>query len=439
MLGIVIVLNGFDIFHSFFFPYTPNLRYSHTSLLTLSTDINNDYKNLYILGGRSNNDSLSSFINNEISSQIFYRFFNGDLDASLQIWKNFPNEQLPSDVSWVSAIQFKPNSLSCYLFGKPMNKQPNVESTLVYKLDSISGNISFIKSIPVDISKQHQAVPHNSGKIYIFADLDNELYGPDKYTSYYIVYLLDTINYEWKLRSSSIFAPKPRLGYTATMMPSGQIFYIGGREFQDGDVNLNEMKIYDTNAGEWTSMEIDNSLKIDRRHGHTAVLTSDGNIIVYGGGKGELHITAYPQLFVLKKYRKSYKWVIPTVRTTSYSAPKLIYHSAVLHENFMIVSFGNFTNSRKWPKSTNKDLYILDINTFTWVVKTDIHPLSLIDNLFLSFIFIMLIWAYQRSEITHFNICFGLLAYFSPFSLLKTLQIPLAFLISSIYDIYNVG
>ncbi|KAF0362487.1 kelch repeat protein [Gigaspora margarita] len=340
MLGIVIVLNGFDIFHSFFFPYTPNLRYSHTSLLTLSTDINNDYKNLYILGGRSNNDSLSSFINNEISSQIFYRFFNGDLDASLQIWKNFPNEQLPSDVSWVSAIQFKPNSLSCYLFGKPMNKQPNVESTLVYKLDSISGNISFIKSIPVDISKQHQA-----------------------------------------LRSSSIFAPKPRLGYTATMMPSGQIFYIGGREFQDGDVNLNEMKIYDTNAGEWTSMEIDNSLKIDRRHGHTAVLTSDGNIIVYGGGKGELHITAYPQLFVLKKYRKSYKWVIPTVRTTSYSAPKLIYHSAVLHENFMIVSFGNFTNSRKWPKSTNKDLYILDINTFTWVVKTDIHPLSLIGKL----------------------------------------------------------
>ncbi|CAG8526079.1 5328_t:CDS:2, partial [Dentiscutata heterogama] len=255
MLGIIIVLNGFDIFHSYFFPFTPSPRYSHTSLLTLSTDINSGYRNLYILGGRSNNDSLSSSINTEIGSQAFYRFFNDDLDASLQIWKNIPKEQLPSDVSWVSAVQFKPNSLNCYLFGKPINKPPNVDSTLVYKLDSLSGNISFIKTIPVDISKQTQAISHNSGRIYIFADLDNELYGPDKYTSYYIIYLLDTTNnYEWKLRSSSIFAPKPRLDYTATMMPSGQIYYIGGREFQDGDVNINEIKIYDTNAGEWTSM-----------------------------------------------------------------------------------------------------------------------------------------------------------------------------------------
>ncbi|CAG8561248.1 7206_t:CDS:2, partial [Cetraspora pellucida] len=312
MLGIIIILNGFDFFHSFVFPYIPPLRYSHTSLLTLSTDTKSDYRNLYILGGRSNNES-SSPINTEISSQMFYRFFNRDLDASLQIWKKIPEEvQLPSDISWVSAVQFKPNSLNCYLFGKPINKPANTEVTWVYKLDSLSGNISYIQTIPVDISRQQQTVPHISGKIYVFADLDNELYGPDKYTSYYVVYLLNTIGYEWKLRSSSIFAPKPRLGYTATMMPSGQIFYIGGREFQDGDVNIYEIRIYDTNAGEWTSMETNSTLKIDRRHGHTAVLTSDGNIVVYGGGKGELHTTAYPQLFVLKKYRKSYKWVVPT-------------------------------------------------------------------------------------------------------------------------------
>ncbi|CAG8520955.1 11497_t:CDS:2 [Racocetra fulgida] len=268
-------------------------------------------------GGRSNNDS-SSPINTEISTQTFYRFFNRDIDASLQTWKKIPEEaQPPSGVSWVSAVQFKPNSLSCYLFGKSINKPANTEVTLVYKLDSLSGNISYIKTIPVDISRQQQTVPHISGKIYVFADLDNELYGPDKYTSYYVVYLLDTIGYEWKLKR--------------------QIFYIGGREFQDGDVNIYEIRIYDTNAGEWTSMvscnkrctsntrifnlfannitihkEISSTLKIDRRHGHTAVLTPDGNIVIYGGGKGELHTTAYPQLFVLKKYRKSYKWVAPT-------------------------------------------------------------------------------------------------------------------------------
>ncbi|RIA81900.1 hypothetical protein C1645_836210 [Glomus cerebriforme] len=108
---------------------------------------------------------------------------------------------------------------------------------------------------------------------------------------------------------------------------------------------------------------------ITSRMGHTAVLNKKGEIIIYGGVYSISLVASDPSIAVLNTTTNPYQWSIPSVNTSEVNPPNLIFHTANLVKNYMIVAFGNITKTAIYEElpGQSDQLYILDINTFTWV------------------------------------------------------------------------
>ena len=67
----------------------------------------------------------------------------------------------------------------------------------------------------------------------------------------------DTANLIWSY-GSTLNAPNNRTGYTATILKSGIIIYIGGQEVTTSGtlqlVNINQINLYDTKLGTWSAV-----------------------------------------------------------------------------------------------------------------------------------------------------------------------------------------
>ncbi|CAB4426725.1 unnamed protein product [Rhizophagus irregularis] len=103
---------------------------------------------------------------------------------------------------------------------------------------------------------------------------------------------------------------------------------------------------------------------LENRNSHSAILTSDEKIIIFGGN---INVTPdLNQLAVLNTKVVPYEWSVPT------PAPPLPLttssHSATLVGNYMFINFGQIR-----PKNDSliqkPFFYILDVRNFTWVEK----------------------------------------------------------------------
>ena len=81
----------------------------------------------------------------------------------------------------------------------------------------------------------------------------------------------------WSSTASMITA---RSYHTATLLPDGRVLVAGGIHGRDtGRFVEKRAEIYDPNSGGWTNTD----QMADARYGHTAVLLSDGRVLVSGG------------------------------------------------------------------------------------------------------------------------------------------------------------
>ncbi|KAF0538908.1 galactose oxidase [Gigaspora margarita] len=208
-----------------------------------------------------------------------------------------------------------------------------------------------------------QAVIDNNGKIFIFGGFN---YNSSTTLRYNDMNILDITNMTWStpIQSQSVLA---YVDYTATLLPNGLIVYIGGRS----NVNLTDMaqiQIFDTKSYTWSAKSASGST-IASRIGHSAVLTQDGNIIIYGGSlldsSGNV-ATVFSDIAVLNT--NSWVWFVPSVSGTS--APPLTDHSAALYKNYMILAFGSTSASNLYTNN----IYILDIQNYTWVATFPDKP-----------------------------------------------------------------
>ncbi|CAG8476121.1 6743_t:CDS:2, partial [Racocetra fulgida] len=90
------------------------------------------------------------------------------------------------------------------------------------------------------------------------------------------IFILDTLSLTWT-QGSSVDAPTARADFSATLLNNGLILYIGGGD----NINMAEVAAGDT---------------IDPRSGHTAVLSPDGHVIIYGGTKNNSALDQSQQL-----------------------------------------------------------------------------------------------------------------------------------------------
>ncbi|CAG8848692.1 14469_t:CDS:2, partial [Gigaspora margarita] len=145
--------------------------------------------------------------------------------------------------------------------------------------------------------------------------------------------IFDTLNLTW-IKGSRVNAPTPRADFTATLLKNGLILYLGGGD----DINMAEILIYNTNNNAWSAM-IATCDNINSRRSHTAVLSSDGHVVIYGGSKDKnfpLHQSQ--QLASLDTTVNPYKWSSKPMIGNNVP-PALKYHSAAIVENFMILAF----------------------------------------------------------------------------------------------------
>ncbi|CAG8454604.1 5926_t:CDS:2 [Diversispora eburnea] len=243
---------------------------------------------------------------------------------------------------------------------------PNINNNIITCLGTTA-----VAGIPPIRRRNTQAVINNSnGKMYIFGGSTDPLftnYNSDypKSTFYNDMIILDTINWTWNY-GSNINAPSRRNDFTAVILSSGIIIYIGGSLSNGSYVGMNQLYLFNTETNEWNAMIANGDIP-DSREGASSVLTSDGKILVFGGAKKPRNNKIYDipfssMLAILDTTKNPYEWSIPKVRNSEPSLPPLIYHSAILVKNIMVIAFGNIINAG----SSNK-IYMFDTKNYEWI------------------------------------------------------------------------
>jgi len=120
----------------------------------------------------------------------------------------------------------------------------------------------------------HTATLLLSGKVLVAGGGDGDEVGS--------VEIYDPTNGAWESAASLI---TPRQSHTATLLPSGKVLVAGGREGGNFVIELAEAELFDPIAGTWDST----ASLATARTGHTATLLPTGEVIVVGGrDNGEL-------------------------------------------------------------------------------------------------------------------------------------------------------
>ncbi|KAF0364784.1 kelch repeat protein [Gigaspora margarita] len=168
----------------------------------------------------------------------------------------------------------------------------------------------------------------------------------------------------WSL-GSNLNAPVPHDIGTATLLPNGKIVYIGGSNAFGKYLELTQVFLYDTLKNTWANMNTTGASPTARGF-HTAVLTRQGHIVVYGGENAPF-IPVPDQLLDLDTNVQPFKWTIPSIGFTPNPAP-FRGHTSTLVGNYMIVAFGWFNNGTGSSRS-NKIimLNVNDPNNYMWV------------------------------------------------------------------------
>ncbi|RIB19037.1 hypothetical protein C2G38_1301397 [Gigaspora rosea] len=208
----------------------------------------------------------------------------------------------------------------------------------------------------------------------MFGGLINPSTGSTKTRWFKDMDILDIIGMSWsKVSNSKHNAPPHLVDFTATMLNNSVIVYIGGRQTtsSSGKTNryrsMEEIWTYDTKNASWLLVTAIGTVP-GVRIGHSAVLASDGRIIVFGGYDHNFS-PANPELAVLDSSTSPFQWSLPNVSNPI--SPALAYHSATLIGDLMIVAFGNVTQQTSTTSDATSDIYILNISNYTWVTSTD--------------------------------------------------------------------
>ncbi|KAF0516428.1 galactose oxidase [Gigaspora margarita] len=171
------------------------------------------------------------------------------------------------------------------------------------------------------------------------------------------LWIFNTLTLTWSL-SNATNAPLPFSGYCAITLPDGNILYIGGY-----DMPMNKLPLYNTKSDSWKNMSISGPTP-PIRIGFSAVLTSDGRIIIFGGADTSNRLITLGDLWILDT--AMFQWSIGQILNPIMDLT-LCGHTATLVDNYMFVSFGRFGNV-----SYSSRIFMLDVSrkdSYNWVIE----------------------------------------------------------------------
>lgn len=174
------------------------------------------------------------------------------------------------------------------------------------------------------------------------------------------VYEFDLETHEWEKMNTTGIKPPPRYNHSAVLTAQGTMIVFGG---QFSMVKRNDLLELDLASMKWTDHTKRCKGKApEKRHSHTAVLGEDGDWMLIFGGISNKHEN---DVHLLDLNTFTWKKITPTG-----DIPSARYgHRAITHNGEMFVFGGQ--DGRSEGKGNNKagyvnTLYALDLESFKW-------------------------------------------------------------------------
>ncbi|CAI2174835.1 11568_t:CDS:2 [Funneliformis geosporum] len=195
-------------------PLKPLGRLAHSTVLVENK--------IYFFGG---------FTDGGCSNEVFYLDLSKQFNVEVPLWTNITLKTgLKFSNCWASAAITNNNNPSIYLIGGLFETTTSRLSTLAFDLKTGHLNKPLIKGKMPKQRLEFQVVADDFGNIYVFGgfllnSLTNEMA------------ILNTKEIRW-IYSPVLNEPTPRADFTATILSSGVIVYIGGREFTNNSITI---------------------------------------------------------------------------------------------------------------------------------------------------------------------------------------------------------
>ncbi|RHZ74058.1 hypothetical protein Glove_227g155 [Diversispora epigaea] len=346
------------------YSYEPLGTYAHSTALV-------DNK-LYVIGGIDLSAVSVTFKN------VFYLNLSSNFEVDSPSWVDLSSDSsVPFYGAWATAAVGGRNNQTIYLFGGIQfnDSQTDAYKGFTWQFDTISkiwSQPGFLGTEPIR-RREMDAVSGADGKIYIFSGIYDTVLGASSSVILEDMIIVETLDREYTYGTTTGM-PLGRVDYTATILSNGIIVYIGGWDV--GMVSLSNISTYNTISNTWENITASSDSSFEARYGHSAVLTTDGRIIVYGG----LNFNGYtpsPILIVLDT--NTFKWSSPSTSGSPEAEP-VIYHSADIYDKYMIIAFGNLTSTTTDPTGPRRVDYtatILSNGIIVYIGGWDVGMVSL--------------------------------------------------------------
>ncbi|KAJ2964831.1 hypothetical protein NQZ79_g247 [Umbelopsis isabellina] len=156
-------------------------------------------------------------------------------------------------------------------------------------------------------------------------------------------------------------------GHTATALPNGQIVFIGGVTMSSSGAALADMSnlyIFNTVTNQWTVQKVNTNGQVpSTRADHSAIVTPDGKIAIFGGDNNQ---PAWSRQYLAQvAVLDPSTWTWTTVTSYQGVEPSLrSFASAQLYNNqYMLITFGSAGNI----KYNDINLFNLDLTNPQWL------------------------------------------------------------------------
>ncbi|CAG8657513.1 12722_t:CDS:2, partial [Acaulospora morrowiae] len=258
-----------------------------------------------------------------------------------------------------------------YVFGGQLPSQQPDNGMFLLSFTGINNtaplnwtDLSPVSKVPVNISWSTAVFGKSLKSIFAFGGIMLDSTGNETG----LLLKFNTTSKTWEKITASGTPPVNRRECQAVIDDENKIYIFGG----------STSSATGSNTTNW-SVKVATGHDIDGRASHSAVLTNDGKIIVYGGFKDENEVAAFPQLIMLDTNTSTFTWSTPPVNAIT-APPALKLHTATLYGNYMIVAFesilitvtnyllfaGRYLNTQTVSSNTNPNVYIFDLTTFAW-------------------------------------------------------------------------
>ncbi|RHZ88232.1 hypothetical protein Glove_25g16 [Diversispora epigaea] len=286
-------------------------------------------------------------------SDFFYLDLSISFHKDIPPWYNLDFREIPFGVSKAASSFGGSDNATIFLIG---GERSDSISSYIYSFNTKS----FIwKSQPLYKSFEWlwdmKGVTDDKGRIYFYGGRSSNSRASSNKLQILESNILESLKITW-------FESSSRYGHTVTLLSNGIIVIIGG--YVNDKSGIDKILLYNTNKSNWTPM-ITQGISLSERAHHTAALTNDGRIIVYGGIKKN---SFDPNLVVLDTNFQPFKWLTPEANHPPLYG--LYGHSANIVGDYMILAFGKFKIFDE--EIYNRHTYLIDVRNYTWV--SYFHP-----------------------------------------------------------------